>query len=109
MGQRNGTGDGNTTLVLLLENDVGRLLVDSDSKTLQFGFDDLLVDQGLVDVEHDENEVASFGHCNDLSTTTLTVLRTLNDTRKIENLDLGSVVHDLSGHGGQGCEFVRSS
>lgn len=97
MGQRNGAGDGNTTLVLLFEHDVGRLLVDSDSKSLQFGFDNLLVDQGLVDVEHDENEVASFGHGNDLSTTTLTVLSSLNNTRKVKNLDLSSVVHDLSG------------
>ena len=107
MGQRHGTRDSNTTLVLLLEDDVGRLLVDSDPKSLQFGFDDLFVDQRLVDVEHDENEVAGFRDGNDLSTTTLTVLGTLNDTRKVENLDLGSVVHDLSGHGGQGCEFVR--
>lgn len=107
MGQRHGTRDGNPTLVLLLEDDVGRLLVDSDPKSLQFGFDDLFVDQRLVDVEHDENEVAGFRDGNDLSTTTLTVLGTLNDTGKVENLDLGSVVHDLSGHGGQGCEFVR--
>lgn len=107
MGQRHSARDGNTTLVLLLEHNVGRLLVDSDPKSFQFGFDDLLVDQGLVDVKHDENEVASFGHGNNLSTTTLTILCTLNDTRKVENLDLGPVVHHLSGHGGQGCEFVR--
>lgn len=109
MGQRDSARDGNTTLVLLFENNVGRLLVDSDPKPFQFGLDDLLVDQRLVDVEHDENKVAGFGHGNDLSTTTLTILGTLNNTRKVENLDLCAVVHHLSGHGGQGCEFVCRS
>lgn len=106
VGQRNSTRNGNTTLILLLENNVGGLLVNSDTEPFQFGFDDLLVDQRLVHVEDNENEVAGLGYGNDLSTTTFTILGTLDNTRKIENLDFGAVVHHLSGHGGQGCEFV---
>ena len=99
VGQRNSTRNGNTTLILLLENNVGGLLVNSDTEPFQFGFDDLLVDQGLVHVEDNENEVAGLGYGNDLSTTTFTILGTLNNTRKIENLNFGAVVHHLSGHG----------
>lgn len=106
VGQRNSTRNGNTTLILLLENNVGGLLVNSDTEPFQFGFDDLLVDQRLVHVEDNENEVAGLGYGNDLSTTTFTILGTLDNTRKIENLDFGAVVHHLSGHGGQSCKFV---
>ena len=106
VGQRDSACNGNATLILLLENNVGGLLVNSDTKPFQFSFDDLLVDQGLVHVEDNENEVAGLGYGNDLSTTTFTILGTLNNTRKIENLDFGAVVHHLSGHGCQSCEFV---
>jgi len=44
-----------STLILLLENNIRRLLIDSDSEALQFILDDLLIDQRLIDVEHDEN------------------------------------------------------
>lgn len=37
------SGDGNAALVLLLEDDVGRLLVDPNSESLQLVLDDLLV------------------------------------------------------------------
>jgi hypothetical protein len=53
--------------------------------------------------------MASLGHSNDLTTTTLTILGTLNNSRKIENLNLGTVVLDLSGDGSQGCELVSGS
>lgn len=106
VGQRNSTRNGNTTLILLLENNVGGLLVDSDTETFQFAFNDLLVDQRLVHVEDNENEVAGLGHGNNLSTTTFTILGTLNNTRKIENLNFGAIVHNLTGHGSEGCEFV---
>ena len=98
--------DGNTTLVLLLENDVGGLLVDANSKALQFIFNDTLVDQWLVHIKDDENEVASLGHCNNLSTTALAVFGTFDNTWKIENLNLGAIVHHLTGDSCEGCELV---
>lgn len=106
MSQGLGARDGNTTLILLLEDDVGRLLVDTDSEALQFILDDSLVNQWLVHVQNDENKVACFGHRNNLSTTTLAIFGTLNNTRKIENLNLGTVVHNLTGDSCEGCELV---
>lgn len=107
--QRNSASDGDTTLVLLLEVDVGGRLVDTNTEALQFVFDDTLVNQRLVDIENDEDQVTGLGHSNDLATTTLTVLRTLNNTGKIENLNFGTVVHNLSGHCREGRELVCSS
>lgn len=107
--QRNSASDGNTTLVLLLEVDVGRGLVDTDTEALQFVFDNTLVDQRLVDIENDKDQVTGLGHSNNLATTTLTILRTLNNTGKIENLNFGTVVHNLSGHCRKGRELVCSS
>ena len=104
--QRLGAGDGNTTLVLLLEQNVGGLLIDSNTEALQFVLDDSLINQRLVHVKDNENEVASLGHSNDLTTTTLSVFGTLNNTRKIENLDLSTVVHHLTGDSREGCELV---
>ena len=98
--------DGDTTLVLLLEHNVGRLLIDANTKALQFVLDDSLVNQWLVHVKNDENEVASLGHRNNLSTTTLAVFGTLNNTWEIENLNLGAIVHHLTGDSCEGCELV---
>lgn len=74
------------TLVLLLERDVWRLLVYSDPEPLQLGLDDTLVCERLVDIKNDEDEVACFGHSNDLSPSTAAVFGTLNDTRQIDDL-----------------------
>ena len=106
MGQRLSTGDGNTTLVLLLEQNVGGRLVAPNTKSFQFVLDDTLVNQWLVHVKDNEDKVASLSHCNNLSTTTLSVFGTLNNTRKIENLNLGTVIHDLTGNSCEGCELV---
>lgn len=99
--------DGDTALVLLLEYDVRGCLVDSNAEALQFVFNDSLIHQGLVHVEDDENKVTGFGHSNNLSTSTLTIFGTFNNTGKIENLNLSTVVHHLSGDSGKGRELVR--
>jgi hypothetical protein len=98
--------DGDTTLVLLLEHDVGRLLIDANAKALQFVFDHSLVNQWLVHIKDDENQVASLGHRNNLSTTTLAIFGTFDNTWKIENLNLGAIVHHLTGDSREGCELV---
>lgn len=69
-----------TTLVLLLEGNVWRRLVDADAETFQFGLDNTFVSQRLVDVQNDEDQMAGLGDGNDLTTSTTTVLGTFNNT-----------------------------
>lgn len=109
MGQWNSTRDRDAALVLFLEDDVWWLLVDSDPKPFQFGLDNLLVCQRLVDIQNNENEVAGFGDSDDLSSTSFTILGSLNDTRQIKNLNLSSIVNDLAGDGRQRSKLVRRS
>lgn len=84
--QGNSVGNVEAALVLLLEGDVGRRLVDADTESFQFGLDDALVRQRLVDVEDDEDQVARLCDGNDLATSTATVLGTLDDTGQIDDL-----------------------
>lgn len=98
--------DVDTTGILLLENNVGRALVDADSEALQFRLDDALVGQRLVDIQDDENKVARLCDGDDLTTSSFAILGTLNDTRQVENLDLSAVVNNLSGNG---CELYAMS
>lgn len=101
-----GARDGNTTLILLPEHNVGGLLINTDAKALQLVLDYSLVNQRLVHIKDDENEVAGLGDCNNLSTTTFSVFGTFNNTRKIENLNLGTIVQHLTGNSCEGCELV---
>lgn len=80
MGQRDGVRDADATLVFLLEDNVWRILVDSDTKALELVLDDSLVSEGLVDVEDNEDKMARLGHRNDLATSTFAVLGSLDDT-----------------------------
>ena len=81
MAQGDSVRNGNSPFVLLLEDNVGWLLVDAYAKTFQFSLDDLLVSQGLVDVQNNENEMACLRYSYDLTTSALTVLGPLNDAR----------------------------
>lgn len=85
-----GAGDVEAALVLLPEGDVGRLLVDADAEALELGLDDALVRQRLVDVEHDEDEVARLGDGDDLATSSAAVLGSLDNTGEIDNLQRGA-------------------
>lgn len=84
--QGHSASDVQATLVLLLECDVGRGLVDADAKALQFGLDDPLVGQGFVHIQHNEDEMAGFGDGNDLSTSSASILGTFDDSRKVDDL-----------------------
>ena len=80
MGQRDGVCDADATFVFLLEDDVGRVLVDSDTEALEFVLDDFLVSEGFIDVEDNEDKMARLGNSNDLTTSTFTVLSSLDNT-----------------------------
>lgn len=88
--ERLGAGDVEAALVLLPKGNVGRLLVDADAEALELGLDDSLVRQRLVDVEHDEDEVARLGDGDDLTTSSAAVLGSLNDTGEIDDLQGGA-------------------
>lgn len=85
--QRHGAGDVEAALVLLLERDVGGLLVDADAEALELRLDDALVRQGLIDVEDDEDEVARLGDGDDLATTAATVLGAFDNSGEIDDLE----------------------
>lgn len=69
------------SLLLLLEADVRRLLVESDAEPLQLFLDDPLVLQWLEDIQDNEDEATGSGHSYHLSPPPLAILGPLNDTR----------------------------
>ena len=99
VGERDSAGDVEAALVLLLEGDVGGLLVDADAEALELRLDDALVGQGLVDVEDDEDEVARLGDGDDLATAAAAVLGAFDDTGEIDNLEGGTCAGVRSGTG----------
>lgn len=101
-------GDADTALLFLLERNVGGLLVEPDPEPLELLLNEFLVGHRLERVENDQNEVASASNSNNLLTTTLAVLGTLDDTGKIEELDTRTLVVDNARHAGKGGEFVGS-
>ena len=80
VGQRNGVRDANTTFVFLLEDNVWRIFVDSDTEAFKLILDDSFVSEGFVDVEDNEDKMAGLGNGNDLTTSTFAVLSSLDDT-----------------------------
>jgi len=85
-----GAGDIEATLVLLPEGDVGGFLIDADSETLEFRLNHPLIRQRLIDIQHNEDQMACLSNGDDLSTSTSTILGTLNDTGKVNNLQGGT-------------------
>lgn len=82
-----GCGHVDPSLLLLLEADIGRFLVESNPEPLQLSLDDPLVLQRFEDVEDDENEAAGPRHCNHLPPPPLPVLCPFNYTWQIQQLN----------------------
>ena len=80
MGQRDGIRDADATFVFLLEDNVWRILIDSDTEALELVLDDSFVGEGFIDVEDNEDKMACLSHGNDLTTSTFAVLGPLDDT-----------------------------
>jgi hypothetical protein len=76
VGQRDSACDVEAPFVLLLEDDIGRLLVDANAEPFQFLLDDSFIREWLVDVKDDEDEVACFGDGDDLSSSSFAILCT---------------------------------
>lgn len=101
--------DIDTTLVFFAECDVRRSLIDPYAKSFQFRLNDSLISKGLVHVQDDEDEMAGFGNGNDLTTSTFSIFCTLDDTRKIQHLDLRTIVLHLAWHCCESCELISGS
>lgn len=80
MGQWDGVCDADATFVFLLEDNVWRIFVNSDTEAFELVLDDSLVSEGFVDVEDNEDKMARLGNSNDLTTSTFAVLGSLDDT-----------------------------
>ena len=95
-----------STLVLLLEDDVGWSLVHPDPEPFQLVLQDFLVAERLQHVQHNKDDVGGSCHCDNLSkermwtcelisshlsATAFAVLGSLYDSRQIKKLDLGSL------------------
>ncbi len=83
MGQGNGAGNVDASIVIFLEDDIRRLLIDANTESLEFSLDDALIRQGFVDIKNDENEMTGFRNGDDLAASTFSVFGPLNDTGKI--------------------------
>lgn len=79
------------SLVLLLEDNVWRGFIKTDPKSFQLLFKDLLVSQGLEDVQNDKDQVCCPSHSNNLPSSSLSVLSTFNNPRQVKKLDLGTL------------------
>ena len=81
-----------TSCLLLINLDVWWLLVETNTEALKLVLNDFLMREGLGDVEDDADEITGTCSTNDLSTATLTVFGSLNDTREVKKLNFGTLV-----------------
>ena len=96
--QRDARADVESSPLLLAESDVGRFLVEPNAESLQLFLDFSLVRQGLEAVQHDQDQIASSGSADNLSTASLSVLGSFDDARQIQQLDFRSFVLDDAGN-----------
>lgn len=108
MAQWNGIGDTDAPFILLLKNDIRRLLINADPESLELVFDDSFLRERFIDVQDDEDQMTGLGHCDDLSATTLPILCPLDNSWQIQHLNRSTIVDNLARDCSQGREFIRS-
>mmetsp|Transcript_8907 Transcript_8907/g.21477 ORF Transcript_8907/g.21477 Transcript_8907/m.21477 type:complete len:326 (+) Transcript_8907:385-1362(+) len=89
-----------------LEVDVGRVLVQAYAHRLELSRQDLFMAGALGCVEDHEDEVGALCHGDDLPTAAFALGGALDDSRKVEQLDLGVVVVDDPGDASERRELV---
>lgn len=98
--------DTDTSLFDLLDSNFRRLLVESDSEPFELVLNNLFVLHRLGCIEDDQNEVASSGDGDDLLTSTDIILSSLDNSREIQELELGSLVTEDTRNASHSGEFV---
>lgn len=86
--------------VFLLENDIWRVFVNTDPETLKLSFDKPLLRKWFINIKDDEYEMAGFCNSYDLTTSTFSILGTLNNSRKVKHLDSSPIILNLTRHRG---------
>ena len=109
MSQRDSVRDGNASFVLFLEDNVGRILIDTYTEAFEFVLNDSFVSEGLVHIKNNENEMTGFGNSDDLTASTFAILGSLNDTGQIKHLNGCTIVLHLTRHSGQSGKLICSS
>lgn len=100
MAQWDCVGDGNAPFVFLLEDNIRRILVDSNAKTFKLILDDSFVSEWLVDIEDDEDQMARLGYSDNLATSTFAILGPLDNSGQIEHLNRSAINLNLTRDGG---------
>ena len=98
--------DPDAALGLLLEHELGRVLVEADPEALELVLDFLLVGERLERVEDEQDQVAGARDADDLLAAALAVLGALDDAGQVEQLDGGPVLLVLAGDAGQRRELL---
>ena len=75
-----------------LEGDVGRAAVEADAHRVQLLFQQLALALALGRVQHKENQIGGAGHGNHLLAAPFALRRAFDDTRQVQQLDVGPVV-----------------
>lgn len=93
------------------QRDVRRALVEPQPHSLELLLQDGAVVLGalLAGVQHHQHEVGALCHGNHLSSTSPPVSSALDDSRQVEQLDLGALVVHVSGDARQRRELVGCS
>mmetsp|Transcript_11487 Transcript_11487/g.20786 ORF Transcript_11487/g.20786 Transcript_11487/m.20786 type:complete len:266 (+) Transcript_11487:198-995(+) len=107
LGVRHVGGKRQAALVLLLEHQPRRPLVQPDAKTLQLVLDELLVCDGLEAVQHDDNQITRARGGDNLPAATLAVFCAFNDSRQVQKLNLCASIADDPGNTSQSGKLVR--
>lgn len=92
-----------------LEVNVGLFSVEADADRFEFFFEQLALDVALGGVEHHQHQVGRARHGDDLLAATLALRRALDNSGKIEQLDVGTLVLDDTRDARQRRELVRSA
>ena len=86
--------------------DQRRRFIQTNANLLQFSTDLHFVLFCLGRLQHHQDHVRVLRHCDHLLSSALAVGRALDDSRQVEQLDLGVVVVDDSGDAGQCSKLV---
>mmetsp|Transcript_1625 Transcript_1625/g.1734 ORF Transcript_1625/g.1734 Transcript_1625/m.1734 type:complete len:217 (-) Transcript_1625:145-795(-) len=93
----------------LFDGDLGRMSIQSNSYFFQFLCQLHFLFLGLSDIQNHQNKIGTLSNGYDLTTTTLSLSSTFNNTRKIEQLDISVINFENSRDTSQGCKFVSGA
>jgi len=84
-------GDGEPSLLLPLEDDLRRLLVETNAEPFQFLLNDALVHHGFSGIQHDQDQIARACHPDHLATAAFTIFGAFDNSGQIQQLNLAKL------------------